>query len=173
MAVGSQLGQGNTWLGEADVQSRLGQARQAESAAQRAAEFAAKGDATPNEFNAVMARARSLADQGRHSEANQQAYRALALLERWRTRGGSDASRTAMANRSEPYDFLIARLAQKPTGHSEALVLAEAAHAPVLLDLLARGARPAGSISCVMFGAKKPGRCTAETGQVMRCSRRP
>ncbi|MCG8422112.1 MAG: CHAT domain-containing protein, partial [Proteobacteria bacterium] len=145
VAVGSQLGQGNTWLGEADVQSRLGQARPAESAAQRAAEFAAKGDATPNEFNAVMARARSLADQGRHSEANQQAYRALALLERWRTRGGSDASRTAMANWSEPYDFLIARLAQKPTGHSEALVLAEAAHAPVLLDLLARGARPAGS----------------------------
>jgi CHAT domain-containing protein len=68
---------------------------------------------------------------------------ALALLRRWRQRGVSDLDRTGMSSwTSEPYDFLIPLLARKGGPAVEkALALAEEAHAPVLLDLLATGSR--------------------------------
>ena len=134
VAVADPLGRGHAWEGEAHVLLRLGKAREAERAGQRAAAFAARGGPLIDNISARMAMAQSLADQGRHTKANQQAFRALALVKRWRAKGLGDLSRTALANLSSaPFDFLIPRLARKS---AKALALAEDAHAPVLLDLL-------------------------------------
>ena len=143
VAVGSQLGQGNTFKGEADVLLRLDKPGPAGKAARRAILLATRTAATQNEITARMVLARALAAQGRDREADKRALEALAVFERGRARGVGDMDRTAMANRSDPYDFLVPRLSASPKRASRALQLAEAAHAPVLLDLLASRARRA------------------------------
>jgi tetratricopeptide (TPR) repeat protein/CHAT domain-containing protein len=139
---GDKQGQGLTWDGEAEVllhRRALGPALRAAHEATRLAKD--MGD-IENELEARIREARILLASEQQARAIGRAEDALALLRRWRQSGVSDLDRTAMANTSGPYDLLIPLLARR-RGHAveQALALAEEAHAPVLLDLLATGSR--------------------------------
>jgi CHAT domain-containing protein/tetratricopeptide (TPR) repeat protein len=140
--VGDKQGQGHSWRGEANVLFRLDELGPALRAAEHAARLARDMEAIPNELNARTIEMRILLAGKREREAMQRAEEALALLRDWRRKGVSDLDRTAMADSSGPYDLLIPVLAHKRGPEIEkALALAEEAHAPVLLDLLATGSR--------------------------------
>lgn len=140
--VGDKLSQGLSWAGEAQVLLRLNDLGPALRAAEHAAQLARDMGAIPNELDARVSEIRILLADKREREAIQRAEQALALLRDWRRKGVSDLDRTAMANWSAPYDLLIPILASKRGPAVEnALALAEEAHAPVLLDLLATGSR--------------------------------
>jgi tetratricopeptide (TPR) repeat protein/CHAT domain-containing protein len=140
--VDSKQGQGNAWKGEADVLFRQNQLEPALRAAENAAQLAKDTGAVELELLARIREARILLADKQEPRAIQRAEEALALLRDWRRKGVSDLDRTAMANWPEPYDLLIPLLARKHGPEIEkVLALAEEAHAPVLLDLLATGSR--------------------------------
>jgi tetratricopeptide (TPR) repeat protein/CHAT domain-containing protein len=145
-AVGSRLSEGNTWQGEAEVLLRLGDNPGAANAAARAAELGRTMSAIPTEINSRITRAHALLGLGRSEEAMKESYAAIALINEWRNKGVGDADRVALSNISAPYDLLVPLLARRggAADVTEALRLAEAAHAPVLLDLLASGVRRPG-----------------------------
>jgi CHAT domain-containing protein/tetratricopeptide (TPR) repeat protein len=140
--VGNKQGQGVSWRGEADVLFRLDEHGRALRAADNAVQLARDMGSIPNELNARTSEMRILLAGNQQDQAIQSAEDALALLRDWRRRGVADLDRTAMANWASPYDLLIPLLARKRGPAVEkALALAEEAHAPVLLDLLAAGSR--------------------------------
>jgi CHAT domain-containing protein/tetratricopeptide (TPR) repeat protein len=140
--VGDKLGQGNSWQGEADVLFRLDDLGPALRAAKKAVQLARDVGNIQNELNARIHEAEILLAAKQEPRAIQRAEEALVLLRDWRRKGVSDLDRTAMADWSAPYDLLISLLARKHGPEIEkALALAEEAHAPVLLDLLATGNR--------------------------------
>jgi CHAT domain-containing protein/tetratricopeptide (TPR) repeat protein len=139
-SIGDELGQGNTWRGEADVLARLARLGPALHAAMIASRFARSMGSIPNELIARTREARILLASNQEAQAIQRAKEGLVLLRRWRQKGASDIDRTVMSNWSEAYDVLISVLARKHgAAIEEALALAEAARAPVLLDLLITG----------------------------------
>jgi CHAT domain-containing protein/tetratricopeptide (TPR) repeat protein len=140
--AGDKRGLGNSWKGEADVLFRLDDLGPALRAAEHAAQLARDMGEITNELSCRIHEARILLAAKQESRAIQRAEEALALLRDWRRKGVSDLDRTAMADSSGPYDLLIPVLAHKRGPEIEkALALAEEAHAPVLLDLLATGSR--------------------------------
>jgi CHAT domain-containing protein/TolA-binding protein len=140
--VGDKLSQGYSWQGEAEVLFRLDELGPALRAVENAAQLARDVEHIPNELRAHVHEARILLAAKQEHRAIQRAEEALALVRGWRRRGVSDLDRTAMANLASPYDLLIPVLAHKRGPEIEkAIALAEEAHAPVLLDLLAMGSR--------------------------------
>jgi CHAT domain-containing protein/tetratricopeptide (TPR) repeat protein len=141
-AVGEKVGQGLAWKGEADVLLRRGALGPALRAAENAGNLARDMGAIPNELDTRITEARILLARKQEARAIGRAEDARALLRRWRQSGVSDLDRTAMADWSAPYDLLIPLLARRRgRAVEQALALAEEAHAPVLLDLLATGSR--------------------------------
>jgi CHAT domain-containing protein/tetratricopeptide (TPR) repeat protein len=141
-SVGNRLNEGLSWLGEADVFFQLGELDLALRAAENAARFAKDVGDIPNELKARMRETFILLARKQEHRAIQRTEDAFMLLRRWRQKGVSDLDRTAMSNWSWPYDVSIPLLARKGGPAVEkALALAEEAHAPVLLDLLATGSR--------------------------------
>jgi CHAT domain-containing protein/tetratricopeptide (TPR) repeat protein len=136
--TGNAHGQGVTWFGEAQVWVQQGNFDLALRAAEKAIRFAKAAGISRHEPFVHLGEARILLASNRELQAILRAKDALALLRLWRQSGVSDIDSTARANWSEPYDFLIPLLLRKGNAHREqALLLVEAAHAPVLLDLLA------------------------------------
>jgi CHAT domain-containing protein len=140
--VGEKVGQGISWRGEADVVLRLGALGPALHAAQEAARLAKGMGVIDNELEARIRETRILLASKQEAQAIRRAQDALALLRRWRQIGVSDLDRTARVDTAAPYDLLIPLLARRRgRAVEQALALAEEAHAPVLLDLLATGSR--------------------------------
>jgi tetratricopeptide (TPR) repeat protein/CHAT domain-containing protein len=142
VAIGDKLGEEGTWRDEAEVLFRLELLGPALSAAATAARLSKGMRIVPNEMIARSLGARILLARGHELEAVRWADDALALLRRWRQNGVADLDRTMMSDWTEPYEVLVPLLVRHRVPAVErALMLAEEAHAPVFLDLLAAGNR--------------------------------
>ncbi|HEX2573901.1 MAG TPA: CHAT domain-containing protein [Polyangia bacterium] len=143
LAGGDKHGQANTWWGEAEVLERLGDLVGGAVAARKAVSLAL---AVADRWSELQARNELLRCLRRRDDpaVEAEARATLALLREVRKQGLTDTDRTRFTNLSTPYDVLVPRLARSPANLAEALVRAEEAHAPVLLDLLA-GSQQTGS----------------------------
>lgn len=132
-----KVGQCYTWLRESESLLYLGDFSHALHAASRATQIAKDVGIVPNEIVALSLKARILFSTNREAQAIKNARRALSLLISWRRKGVSDIDGTVYSDWSMPYDLLVPTLAQKGSKQlEEAFLLAEKAHAPVLLDLM-------------------------------------
>jgi CHAT domain-containing protein/tetratricopeptide (TPR) repeat protein len=142
--VGAKLNEGATWKAEAML---LGRHPEARRAARRAVRLAREGQGVPNELNALVVEASRLVALHQDSAALRMLEKQiLPLFRQWRSQGVADLDRTVLADMSDPYDLLITILSRIPGKTGEAFDAAEAAHGPVLHDLLLAGVRrPAGT----------------------------
>lgn len=145
------LGLSVTWRGLARMQMQQRQWAQALEAAQRALRQAQAAESFFSELLARQALVKCHLAQRDPAAAVVQAEAALPLLQHLRHSGITEENRTLLtADLSLFYDLLVSHYAQPaeaPQRRQQAARLAEAAHAPVLLDLLSHPKVPAAAPS--------------------------
>ena len=147
--TGDRQGQSHSWFGEARVQFILGTKEAALSATNKAVTFAKNDGAAFSEFNARMQKAMFLLMIDRSTDALAEAERARVVLRSLRQQNLTEVARIHVLDTASPYNLLITRLLGRRDNRAKsverALVLAEEAHAPILLDILTTSVRSSDS----------------------------